>query len=70
MLILGKKCEECKDLKCENNGICSVKDSISQCQCPTGFQGLRCQNKDCKNTCQHVCSIETSISNLTLLKQN
>jgi|GEM_PF-4150543 len=34
--------DKCKDTKCENGGKCTD----GTCQCPTGFTGSKCENKD------------------------
>lgn len=34
--------DKCEDTKCENGGKCTD----GTCQCPTGFTGSKCENKD------------------------
>ena len=35
---------KCDDNYCQNNGVCSVRGLLLECDCPTGTTGDQCQD--------------------------
>lgn len=52
----GQLCTEnindCKDVTCQNNGVCVDKNNDFECKCPPGFSGKHCEIDD--NECSEV----------------
>ncbi|KAK4327382.1 hypothetical protein Pmani_002145 [Petrolisthes manimaculis] len=54
----GDYCEQCKDKKCLNGGICRLKlrgsnEYSSFCSCASGYLGVNCSNSLCDDYCKH-----------------
>ena len=54
-IVLGSKernAEECDNLQCSNNGICSLVGGKARCNCSAGYSGLKCQKDVCLGFCK------------------
>ncbi|XP_046809386.1 low-density lipoprotein receptor-related protein 1 [Lucilia cuprina] len=61
-MYIGEQCEHCVNLTCANGGICrETLTGTTQCECPDGFTGKRCEVDVCSGFCKNggICNIGT-----------
>lgn len=58
--LTGPRCQDCSNLKCGPNGMCSFGDGEARCNCSNGYSGRNCEVSKCAGFCKGNVSIHSN----------